>query len=57
MEFGNDLACLDQGWHASFDRRDVDVSAFVSKSRPIAIWRAVALPRLNCYRMLSRCLT
>jgi hypothetical protein len=22
VEFGNDLACLDKGWHASFDRRD-----------------------------------
>jgi hypothetical protein len=22
VEFGDDLACLDQGWHASFYRRD-----------------------------------
>jgi hypothetical protein len=24
VEFGDDLACLDQGWYASFDRRDRD---------------------------------
>ena len=24
MEFGDDLACLDQGWYASFDGRDRD---------------------------------
>jgi hypothetical protein len=28
VEFGDDLACLDQGWYASFDRRDRDALRF-----------------------------
>jgi hypothetical protein len=43
VELGDDLACLDQGWYASFDRRDHMVSALVSKSRPIVMRRAIFL--------------
>ena len=44
MEFGDDLACLDEGWHASFDRRDRDgLRFFVSKSRPTVISCAIVL--------------
>jgi hypothetical protein len=41
MEFGDDLACLDQGWYASFIDATVMVSAFVSRSRPVVMRRAM----------------
>jgi hypothetical protein len=34
VEFGNDLACLDQGWHASFDGRDRDSLRFRKQVSP-----------------------
>lgn len=37
VEFGDDLACLDQGWTPASIATTVRVSAFVSKSRPIVI--------------------
>ena len=42
VEFGDDLACLDQGWYTSFDRRDRDGLRF-GESRPIVIRRAIVL--------------
>lgn len=43
MEFGDDLACFDQVGTPASIAPTLTVSAFVSKSRPIVIWRAVVL--------------
>lgn len=43
MEFGNHLACLDQGWHASFDRRNRHGLCFREQVRPIIMRRAIVL--------------
>ena len=43
VEFGDDLASLDQGRYASFDRGDMTVSALVSMSLPIVMRRAIVL--------------
>src|SRR3977135_3763245 len=34
VELGDDLACLDQGWYASFDRRDHDGLRFGERVPP-----------------------
>ena len=43
MECGDDLKSLDQGGNTGFDRRDRDGLAFVSKSHPIVMRRAIVL--------------
>jgi hypothetical protein len=43
VECGDDLKSLDQGGNTGFDRRDRDGLAFVSKSHPIVMRRAIVL--------------
>lgn len=43
MEFGDNLACIDQGWYASVDRRDRDGLRFREQVWPMVIRRALVL--------------